>query len=42
MSLFLPEQTPLTKFHWEGVQTAYISPYGNFVGDADMKADSAI
>jgi lysophospholipase L1-like esterase len=42
VSLFLPEQTPLTTFHWEGVQTAYISPEGNFVGDADMKADSTI
>jgi len=42
VSLFLPEQTPLTTFHWEGVQTAYISPEGNFAGDADMKADSTI
>jgi lysophospholipase L1-like esterase len=42
VSLFLPEQTPLTTFHWEGVQTAYISPEGNFVGDEDMKADSTI
>src|SRR3984893_9387212 len=42
VSLFLPDQTPLTTFHWEGVQTAYISPEGNFVGDADMKADSTI
>jgi lysophospholipase L1-like esterase len=25
-----------------GVQTAYISPEGNFAGDADMKADSTI
>ena len=42
VSLFLPDQTPLTTFHWEGVQTAYISPEGNFAGDADMKADSTI
>ena len=42
VSLFLPEQTALTTFHWEGVQTAYISPEGNFAGDADMKADSTI
>ena len=42
VSLFLPEQTPLTTFHWEGVQTAYISPEGNFAGDGDMKADSTI
>ena len=42
VSLFLPDQTPLTTFHWEGVQTAYISPEGNFAGDPDMKADSTI
>jgi lysophospholipase L1-like esterase len=42
ISLFLPEQTPLTTVHWEGVQTAYISPEGNFAGDADMKVDSTI
>src|SRR5271166_5171806 len=40
VSLFLPDQTPLTTFHWEGVQTAYISPEGNFAGDA--MADSTI
>jgi hypothetical protein len=38
VSLFLPEQTPLSTIHWEGVQTAYNSPEGNFVGDADIKA----
>jgi lysophospholipase L1-like esterase len=42
VSLFLPEITPLATFHWEGVQTAYISPEGNFAADADMKADSTI
>jgi lysophospholipase L1-like esterase len=42
VSVFLPDQTPLTTIHWEGVQTAYISPNGNFVSDADMKADSTI
>jgi lysophospholipase L1-like esterase len=42
VSLFLPGQTPLTTIHWEGVQTAYISPEGNFAGDSDMKADSTI
>jgi hypothetical protein len=42
VSVFLPDQTPLTTIHWEGVQTAYISPDGNFVSDADMKADSTI
>ena len=39
-SWLISVSTPLTSFHWEGVQTAYISPEGNFVGDADMKADS--
>jgi len=42
VSLFLPKITPLTTFHWEGVQTAFISPEGNFAGDADMKTDSTI
>src|ERR1700756_1276982 len=42
VSLFFPEITPLTTFHWEGVQTAYISPEGNFVGDTEMKTDSTI
>ena len=32
VSLFLPKITPLTTFHWEGVQTAFISPEGNFAG----------
>ena len=42
VSLFSPEITPLTTFHWEGVQTAYISPEGNFVSDTEMKTDSTI
>jgi hypothetical protein len=42
VSVFFPEQTPLTTIHWEGVQTAYISADGNFVSDADIKADSTI
>src|ERR1700736_3088144 len=42
VSIFLPEQTPLTTFHWEGVQTAYISPEGNFTGDSEMKTDSTV
>jgi lysophospholipase L1-like esterase len=42
VSLYFPDQTPLTTFHWEGVQTAYISPEGNFVGDADLKSDSTL
>ena len=39
VSLFLPEATPTTTMHWEGVQTAYIAA-GNKVSDADIKADS--
>jgi lysophospholipase L1-like esterase len=39
VSLFLPEPTPLTTMHWDGVETATISA-GNLVGDADIKADS--
>jgi lysophospholipase L1-like esterase len=42
VSLFLPDPTPLTTMHWDGVQTAYISSPGNFAGDADIKADSTI
>ena len=42
VSLFLPKITPLTTFHWEGVQTAFISPEGDFAGDADLKTDSTI
>jgi lysophospholipase L1-like esterase len=42
VSLFFPEITPLTTFHWEGVQTAYISPEGNFVSNTEMKADPTI
>lgn len=42
VSLYFPEQTPLTTFHWEGVETAYISPEGNFCGDETLKTDSTI
>jgi lysophospholipase L1-like esterase len=42
VSLFFPDQTPLTTIHWEGVQTTYISPEGNFVAVPDMKSDSTI
>jgi lysophospholipase L1-like esterase len=42
VSLFLPEPTPLTTMHWDGVQTAYISSPGNFAGDADIKTDSTM
>jgi lysophospholipase L1-like esterase len=36
VSLFLPEITPLTTFHWEGVQTAYIAA-GNQTSDTEIK-----
>jgi lysophospholipase L1-like esterase len=40
ISLYLPDLTPLTTFHWEGVQTAYIAP-GNQVGESEItKADT--
>jgi lysophospholipase L1-like esterase len=37
VSLFLPEITPLTTFHWEGVQTAYIAA-DNQVGEREIKS----
>jgi lysophospholipase L1-like esterase len=42
VSLYFPEQTALTTFHWEGVQTAYISPNGDFCSDQTLKTDSTI
>ena len=36
VTLFLPEITPLTTFHWEGVQTAYIGA-GNQTSDSEIK-----
>jgi hypothetical protein len=36
ISLFLPEITPLTTFHWDGVQTAYMGA-GNQTGKNDIK-----
>jgi lysophospholipase L1-like esterase len=39
VSLFLPEATPLSTFHWDGRQTAYIAT-GNLVGADDIKAES--
>jgi lysophospholipase L1-like esterase len=37
VSLFLPEITPTTTWHNEGVQTGYISGEGNFAGEAEFK-----
>jgi len=36
ISLFLPEITPLTTFHWEGVQTAYIAA-GDKTAESEIK-----
>jgi len=38
VSLYLPETTPLSTMHWDGVQTAYITASGNHVGDAKLDA----
>ena len=37
VSLFLPEITPTTTWHNEGVQTAYISGEGNFASDVEFE-----
>jgi lysophospholipase L1-like esterase len=42
VSLFLPEITPTTTWHNEGVQTAYISGEGNFAGDAEFEPAQTI
>ena len=41
VSLFLPDVTPVTTFHWDARQTAYIVA-GNKVSAADFKADSTV
>ena len=41
VSFFLPDVTPVTTFHWDAVQTAYVVA-GNKVGDTDFKADSTL
>jgi lysophospholipase L1-like esterase len=42
VSLYLPEITPTSTFHWEGVQTGYISGEGSFVGETDFEATETI
>jgi lysophospholipase L1-like esterase len=42
VSLYLPEVTPTSTFHWEGVQTAYISGEGSFVGEPNFEAAQTI
>ena len=41
VSLFLPETTPLSTMHWEGVQTAYIAA-GNHVADEEIKREATM
>ena len=36
VSLYLPEIAPTATWHWEGVQTAYISGPGDFTGATDF------
>jgi lysophospholipase L1-like esterase len=42
VSLYLPEITPTSTFHWEGVQTGYISGPGSFAGAAEFEAAQTI
>jgi lysophospholipase L1-like esterase len=42
VSLYFPEITPTSTFHWEGVQTAYISGEGSFAGEPDFEAAQTI
>jgi len=42
VSLYLPEVTPTSTFHWEGVQTAYISGEGSFAGEPDFEPAETI
>lgn len=37
VSMYLPEPTPLTTFHWDGLQTAYLAS-GNATGADDIKS----
>lgn len=41
VSLFLPEPSPTSTFHWDGEQTGYIVA-GNHVGTADIQATTKI
>ena len=41
VSLYLPQATALSTFHWDGKQSAYIAP-GNRVGAAQINNDSSI
>ncbi len=39
VSLFLPDETPLTTFHWDGRQTAFIAN-GNVTGSSEVASDT--
>ncbi|WP_211461067.1 SGNH/GDSL hydrolase family protein [Collimonas silvisoli] len=41
VSIFLPQTTPLTTFHWDGKQTAYIAP-GNLAAAPLIKTDTTL
>lgn len=41
VSIFLPQATPLTSFHWDGKQTAYIGP-GNLAAAPLIKAGQTL
>ena len=41
VSIFLPQATPLTTFHWDGKQTAYIGP-GNLAAAPLIKASQTL
>lgn len=42
VSLYLPDTTPLSTIHWEGVQTAYISGAGDHTADPEIKAEGTM
>jgi lysophospholipase L1-like esterase len=41
VSLFLPETTPLSTVHWDGLQTAFIAA-GNHVADGEIKPEATM
>jgi lysophospholipase L1-like esterase len=40
VSLFLPNDSLMDTYHWDGVQTAYISGPGNFAADAEFTVEA--
>ncbi|OLF55794.1 SGNH/GDSL hydrolase family protein [Pseudomonas chlororaphis] len=41
VSLYLPQRTPLTTFHWDGKQTAFITP-GNHLAAQQLTGDQQV